>query len=372
MQRNIFKPAALHFPLIIVLAFGFGACNNRQANKTDDGRTFFTGVTAVVETEEVPQTAGDDAADDPAIWINRASPAASLVFGTDKLGGLASYNLEGKELFYHPTGKMNNCDIRYDFPLGGDSVDILVASNRTSHSLSIYRISANGRLDSLHNRIITSEMDDEVYGICLYKSTETETFYVFLNSKAGEVEQWQLYETEGGIDARLVRSFDVGTQTEGMVADDEKGYLYLGHEVAGIWKFDAEPGGKIEGVVLKNSEEENPAIRYDIEGLAIYDSGNGDGYLIASSQGNNSFALFSRKGNNRYLGSFRIGDGKTDGVQDTDGLDVTSVPLGNNYPRGLLVVQDGINLDGDVKKSQNFKFVSWAEVEKAVMDEKKN
>ncbi len=215
-------------------------------------------------------------------------------------------------------------------------------------------------------------MDDEVYGICLYKSAVTGECYVFLNSKAGEVEQWELFEEDGGIDARLVRSFEVGTQTEGMVADDEKGVVFLGHEVAGIWKFDAEPGGNSKGVFIENSSQENPAITYDIEGLAIYDSGNGEGFLVASSQGNNSFALFERQGNNEYLGSFRIAEGKTDGVDDTDGVDVTSVPLGKDFPRGLLVVQDGINCDGSTKKSQNFKLVSWEENEKALLKDISN
>ncbi|MFW6371928.1 MAG: phytase, partial [Bacteroidota bacterium] len=311
-------------------------------------------------------------ADDPAIWVNRQAPENSLVFGTDKLGGLASYNLKGEELFYYPVGKMNNCDIRYDFLLNGGLVDILAASNRTSHSISLYKITADGRLDSLHKRIITSEMDDEVYGICLYKSAVTGKCFVFLNSKAGEVEQWELFEQDGGIDARLVRSFEVNTQTEGMVADDEAGILYLGHEVAGIWKFDAEPDGENEGEFVDDSSEDNPAITYDIEGLAIYDSGSREGYLVASSQGNNSFALFERQGNNSYLGSFKIIDGKTDGVEDTDGIDITGVPLGPDFPKGLLVVQDGINYDGQERKSQNFKLVSWEAIESGLLQNADN
>ena len=44
-------------------------------------------VTAVAQTPPVG-TARADAADDPAIWRNPANPAASLVVGTDKKGGL--------------------------------------------------------------------------------------------------------------------------------------------------------------------------------------------------------------------------------------------------------------------------------------------
>lgn len=59
-----------------------------------------------------------------------------------------------------------------------------------------------------------------------------------------------------------------------------------------------------------------------------------------------------------------MGDaGALDGVQDTDGLDVVSAPLGPRYPMGLLVVQDGVNLAPDgAEANQNFKLVSWQEV----------
>ncbi|MDI5980842.1 phytase, partial [Amycolatopsis magusensis] len=36
-------------------------------------------------------------ADDPAIWVDRADPARSLVLGTLKEGGLAVFDLRGRE-----------------------------------------------------------------------------------------------------------------------------------------------------------------------------------------------------------------------------------------------------------------------------------
>ena len=47
-------------------------------------------------------------------------------------------------------------------------------------------------------------------------------------------------------------------------------------------------------------------------------------------------------------------------VANTDGLDVVAVPLGPDYPAGLLVVQDGfIRKPGKPRQNQNFKLVSW-------------
>jgi 3-phytase len=58
------------------------------------------GVYATVESDPMPERVGDDAADDPAVWIHPTHPEMSLILGTNKKGGLAVYNLEGKEVAY--------------------------------------------------------------------------------------------------------------------------------------------------------------------------------------------------------------------------------------------------------------------------------
>ncbi len=340
------------------------SCNRPSEGSRKAGEHIKKTVFAVAETEPTPQGKNDDSADDPAIWINASDAEKSFVIGTDKKGGLGTYDLNGKQLNYYLVGRMNNCDLRYGFALGADTIDILAASNRSSHSISLYKISEGGVLDSIHSRTIKSEMTDDVYGLCMYKSPVTGKYFVFMNSKAGEVEQWELVENNQLVDAKLVRSFSVETQTEGMVADDSVAVLYLGEENAGIYKFDAEPGGSNEGKMIALSSEENENIKYDIEGLTIYATDSVNGYLIASSQGNYSYAVFERQGDNKYLGSFRIADGEIDGVEETDGIDVTNIPLGKNYPKGMFVVQDGYNYKGKRLLSQNYKYISWAEIEK--------
>jgi 3-phytase len=360
------KDLSFYTFLILVLGFLFDSCNRPSEGSAKAGKHITNTVVAAIETEPTPQGINDDSADDPAIWIHPENVEKSVIIGTDKKGGLATYDLTGKELNYYAAGDMNNCDLRTGFPLNGDTIDILAASNRTLQSVSLFRIGENGGLDSVHNRIIQSKMSDEVYGLCMYQSKKTGQFYVFVNGKSGEVEQYELFAAENKVDAKLVRSFHLGTQTEGMVADDETGNLYIGEEVAGIWKFDAEPNGSNKGVFIKNSSEENPNIKYDIEGLAIYANDSVNGYLIASSQGNYSYAVFERQGDNKYLGSFRIIDGEIDGVEETDGLEISNVSL-PGFPKGILVVQDGFNYDGKKKKSQNFKIISWEEVEKLIL-----
>jgi len=210
-------------------------------------------------------------------------------------------------------------------------------------------------------------MTDEVYGLCMSQNTETGITYVFLNSKSGEVEQYELFSADNKVDAKLVRSFSLGMQTEGMVADDITGTLYIGKEQSGIWKCKTDPEDTTGVRMIQSSSEENINIKFDIEGLAIYPTDSLNGYLIASSQGNYSYAVFERQGNNKYLGSFRITDGKIDGAEETDGLDVTNVAL-PGFPKGILVVQDGYNYDNRRKQSQNFKIVSFEKVENLLQD----
>ncbi len=366
MKKNLsLKDLSFYVFFILVLAFLFDSCNRPSEGSRKAGEHITKTVVAAIETQPTPRGKNDDSADDPAIWIHPSNPEKSVIIGTDKKGGLATYNLKGEQLNYYPFGDMNNCDLRTGFPINGDTIDIIAASNRTMQSVSLFRIVENGGLDSMHNRIIQSKMSDEVYGLCMYKSKKTGLFYVFVNGKSGEVEQYELFAAENKVDAKLVRSLKLGTQTEGMVADDETGTVYIGEEEAGIWKFDAEPDGSPEGKMIPKSPEENPNIKYDIEGLAIYTTDSVNGYLVASSQGNYSYAVFERQGDNKYLGSFRITDGELDGVEETDGLDISNVSL-PGFPKGILVVQDGFNYDGKKKKSQNYKYISWEEVEKLI------
>jgi len=173
------------------------------------------------------------------------------------------------------------------------------------------------------------------------------------------VEQWRLYDGgDGRIHTEHVRTLRVSSAAEGCVADDELGVVYLAEEERGIWKFAAEPNGG-EGAHLVDSTGPDGRLTADVEGLAIYDAGQGRGYLVASSQGNNTFVVYRREGQNEYVFTFRVvGGGGVDGVSDTDGIEITSRPLGASFPQGLLVVQDGSNDDGH----QNFKLISWAAV----------
>ena len=184
--------------------------------------------------------------------------------------------------------------------------------------------------------------------------------------------QWRLDDGGGRLSGTRVRSWTVGSQTEGCVADDANGWLFIGEEEVGIWRYDAEPtASTAERVAVDRIGVGEPTgghLSAHVEGLSIYappDGGPHDGFLVASSQGNHTYVVYDRAPPHTYRGTFRVGDGAgaVDGAEDTDGLHVVATPLGPRYPMGLLVVQDGINrTPGASETNQNFKLVSWRDV----------
>ncbi|MCP6682096.1 phytase [Bacillus nakamurai] len=339
-----------------------GAVSSQAKHKLSDPYHFT--VTAAGETEPV-DTAGD-AADDPSIWLDPKHPENSKLITTNKKSGLVVYNLDGKMLHSFNTGKLNNVDIRYDFPLNGKKVDIAAASNRSEgkHSIDVYAIDGKkGTLKSItdpEHPIATTI--DEVYGFTLYHSQKTGKFYALVTGKQGEFEQYELTEGKKGyVTGKKVREFKMDSQTEGMAADDEYGNLYIAVEDTAIWKFSAEPDGGSKGTIIDRADGKH--LTADIEGLTIYYAADGKGYLMASSQGSNSYTIYDRQGHHKYIADFRITDGpKTDGTSDTDGIDVLGFGLGPKYPFGLFIAQDGENIDNGQKANQNFKMVPWERI----------
>jgi 3-phytase len=307
---------------------------------------------ATVETE--PVTTTGDSADDATLWVNPSDPSLSLVIGTNKQRGLAVYDLAGKQVQFLPDGRMNNVDHRDGFPLGMKEVSLITASNRSNNSIGIYRVNPETR--RLENVAARRVITIEAYGACMYHSQTTDKFYYIVTSKQGLVEQFELFDNgKGRVDAKRIRRFKVGTQLEGCVADDDLGYLYIGEELAGIWKYGAEPQSSLDRVKVDGVAPEGHLVA-DVEGLTIGYGKDGKGYLIASSQGSNSFVVYRREGDNTYVKTFRIVAGNgIDEVTETDGIYVTLENLGSLFPHGVFIAQDGL----DDRGTQNFKLVPW-------------
>jgi 3-phytase len=124
-------------------------------------------------------------------------------------------------------------------------------------------------------------------------------------------------------------------------------------------------------IVVKGSDAFAGAnLEVDVEGLAIYETGKRSGYLVVSSQGDNTFHIYDRRGSNPHLASFTVTS-----TGDSDGVAITSAPLGRAFPAGIVAVQNGEAQDppdtGDINGheydgSTQFRIVDWRKIAKAL------
>lgn len=304
--------------------------------------------------ETTPVETADDAADDICIWIHPKDVSKSTIIGTNKKQGLCVYNLQGKLLYNYKVGSVNNVDIRNNFVYKTDTLSIVTASNRSNNTITVHKVNLNGTLTNMAPTPIQSNLS-EIYGLCMYQNKKNT--YVFVSGKQGGIEKWKLVPTSNGIEGRLETTFQIGSITEGMVADDETGFIYIAEENIALWKYNADKLNLERTLVAKTSDIN---LKDDFEGVTIYKKAEKKGYLLLSSQGNNSYAVFDRE-TNQYLKSFVIEQGSIDGTNDTDGIDATSVSL-PNFPKGIFIAQDGENIDGVELRNQNFKIVDFRNI----------
>lgn len=274
--------------------------------------------------------------DDLTFWLHPADLSRSLVITSDKSAGkVFVYDLEGKLLQAIAAQLPGNIDTRYGFQLGKELVDIIAFNERKTNKIRVYRVHPETRqLEQIDDGTIDSGPN---YGLALYKNPRTGRFYAFTGPKDTPlVKQFELVNSgQGRISAvGPLRQLQPGGTAEGMVADDEEGKLYLAEESGGIWKFEAEPNAPATGAKIAAVGENGLAA--DVEGLTIYYSEGGGGYLIASSQGNSTFRIYDRQAPHHFLGSFSVG-----GVMRTDGVDVINLPLGTRFPQGVFASHNG-------------------------------
>ncbi len=326
-------------------------------------------VTARVETDPV---AGErDAADDMAIWVNPWDRTQSLVIGTDKAAdALEVYDLAGHRLQRIPdrNGSVNNVDLRYGFPLGGQYVDIVVSGGS---DVAVYKIDPFTRqLVDITARTITPAHQAE--GVCLYRSPFSATFSVFTQAYNGNVEQLELFDNGAGlVDARSVRGpWDVHPEPvtvedgeiEACTVDDVTGDYYVVEQDVGVWRYGAEPTASTlqRTLVLSSYLVNDGFLVPDVEGIAVIHDDFGS-FLLASSQGDSAFGVYRLDlltAPYQLLRKFRVSTGShVDGCTITDGIDATSRWLGPEFPHGLFVCQDNTNSRPDLEGNQNFKYV---------------
>jgi 3-phytase len=325
----------------LLLLFGATACQYNEEKVLalpDEDGSLPARVTASAET--APVASRGDAADDPVVLV---AGDQAWIAATDKQFGLRVYELSGREILALDVGRLNNVDA---VPHGPGTY-LMAASNRTTLSIDFFSVELGDDIDVQRAYSIPLDFEDP-YGICM--GSLNDGISVFVGDKTGRVQWWDV-TSASGVMRREIR-FD--SQTEGCVVDAESGTLFVGEEFTGIWAVDLDSGDRslIDQVGAGR-------LTADVEGLDIYRTEDSR-YLIASSQGDNSFAVYELPGG-ELITRFRImaSAAGIDGVSETDGLAVTPIAL-PGYPQGILVVQDGYNVSPT--ENQNFKIVDWRAV----------
>ncbi|MFJ7589312.1 phytase [Streptomyces sp. NPDC097617] len=329
-------------------------------------------------------------------------------------------------------GRFNNVDLITGLRFPDGRHDVAVVSDRGRDQLRIYRIDPKRPTAPLVDvtdeaaapRVFSTGQDEvneqrTAYGLAVYTDRRSGRSYAVASRRHATTLALAelLPDARGKVGYRTVRTTSLPAsftlpngkswtpcgepgeepQIEGMVVDPDTGDLYAGQEDIGIWKLDADlrsPARLIEKVrsfgvpgTWNPETEECDAgadpgfggrhISADVEGLTIWRDPRQPGrrgYLLASSQGDDTFAVFDREHGNAYVRGFRIGDGgpgSPDGSQECDGAAVTTAPLGKKFPNGLLVVQDGHNTpattgsDGEARTDTDFKFVDLGRLKRA-------
>lgn len=311
------------------------------------------------ERQSAPVARQGDAADDPAIWVDRANPAGARILGTNKKQGLLVYDLQGRQTQLLEVGRLNNVDVRQDIAFAGQRVDLAAATQRDDNSLVLFTIDAQGTVAETM-RIPTGL--NELYGMCLYRPAGG-GLQAFVNDKDGRFQQYRIDLQGDRYSATLLRTFRVASQPEGCVVDDRRARLFLGEEKRGVWTTSAD-AAQADALTMVLPVGENLAA--DVEGMALYQAGRAD-YLIVSSQGDSSYVVLDAAAPFAVRGRFRVGFNLAagiDGTSETDGLDVSTANFGGAFSAGMLVIQDGYKRLPD--GPQNFKYVAWDAVAKAL------
>lgn len=320
------------------------ACKNGKAPVKENA------LKPVVVTEQV----GHDT-DDPAIWINAKDTLKSLIIGTDKDtdGGLYAFDLEGKIVKKVPGLKRpNNVDIAYGLLLNGVRVDVAVLTERETNRMRVFSLPDLQPVDNGGIEVFTGEAERDPMGIALYTRPSDSAIFAVVGRKSGPVENylWQ-YRFEdngkGAVKATLVRKFGKYSgkkEIEAIAVDNTLGYIYYADETVGVRKYVADPDKQDNNELAHFGTE---GFVSDHEGISIYPVSDSTGYLLVSNQQNNTFMVYPREGKQTLLAEVPVS------TIESDGSDVTAVPLGSKFPQGMFVAMS----NGKV-----FHYYSWKDI----------
>ncbi|MBK8248888.1 MAG: phytase [Gemmatimonadetes bacterium] len=350
--------------LRLFLLAGLGACAGNEPEPAVGGGAPVP-VTDTLAPAVITDTVVVDS-DDPAIWVHPTSPESSFVLGTDKgdtNGGVYVFGLDGRidrRRSVTPLQRMNNVDVQYDVDIGGDTVDVAVATERLRMALRVFRLPQMTAVDGGGLTVFSGDTSRAPMGVSVYRRPRDGAVFAIVGGKSGPttgyLAQYRLIPRAGAVTLELVREFGAYSgrkEIEAIAVDDALGYVYYSDEGVGVRKYHADPdSGNIELALFATA-----GVVEDHEGIAIAPRDSTTGYIILSDQGGGRIHVFPREGapgaahQHPTLAIIPVR------ARETDGLEVTTRSLGPAFPRGMLAMMSNRGA---------FHFYRWEDVEAAI------
>lgn len=311
-------------------------------------------------------------ADDPALWVHPEDPARSVIFGVDKALGFYAWDMKGKEILLQDIyGKPGNIDVRYGLKLGDREVDIVAVNIRKARytrisKVAVYAINPDYTSgDDLLIKLADGEsenniVDAETYGFGLYKSPKDSDIYAFCGPKyGGGLKQYRIEDDGSGQAVKVTEvralTFESEEAKEGIVCDDENGYVYVGEEAKAIHKYYAEPDADPDPIFSFATE----GYSADREGVSLYKFDDGSGYVVVVDQGGilaeaaSILRIYDLEEPHELLRTVAHLNKKGKSIWDDDGVEVSSKPL-PGFPHGVVIAHDG--------KYSDYPIYDWADI----------
>jgi 3-phytase len=154
-----------------------------------------------------------------------------------------------------------------------------------------------------------------------------------------------------GTRVRAFGSFSGKKEIESIAVDRTLGYVFYGDETVGIRKYHADPDAPDAARELALFA--TTGFVQDHEGMGIYATSDSTGWLVASDQQGRRLQLFPREGMpgkpHQHPSVVTI----PVSAEETDGVEVTSTPLGPRFPNGMVVL---------MSTNRTFHFYDWRDI----------
>ncbi len=294
------------WPLLLTAALS--ACTGQSAESSTEPAP--PTVAAAAETTPTVQ----DGANGVAIWVHPEDGAKSLILGAGGTGGLEVYGLDGALRQRISDVEAAHVTLRYGFDFGGRAIPLALVYDPMRSLLIGYTVDAAGTVTRLPGAPLA--VDDELTGLCSYKSPVTGRTYALGMTDSGDMLQWELFAKGDGLDGRLVRTVALGKGIEYCVVDDASGTLYYGDEALGLVSLpvgvETDPARSIVDMAAPRG-----GLAEEVKGIALVQGADGKSFVVVSDASAERFAVYGPDG--ERLGRFQVGAGGAVDASRRDG-----------------------------------------------------